>query len=196
VKTRLAERLGPRSAARVYRRVAEAAAREAALLDRPGLERVAWIEPAWRTAEASRWLGPSFRCRAQGEGDLGARLAAAFGEAFESGSRRVVAIGSDCPDLGASLLGRAFDALGCHDAALGPAADGGYYLIGLARPLPEVFEGIPWSSAEVAAATLAILEEWRASVAVLPTLRDLDTFEDLEVLTARWPELLGDLDPA
>ncbi len=104
-----------------------------------------------------------------------------------------MAIGTDCPGLDTSILGRAFDALASHDAVLGPAADGGYYLIGIARPLPGVFVEIPWSTAEVVGVTLRRLREEGASVSILDVLRDLDTPEDFETLAARWPDLLGDL---
>ncbi len=192
-KTRLIPRLGPEKAALAYRRIAEETARQAARLDRPDLERVAWIEPPSRVTDASVWLGPSFAFRPQPEGDLGARLAAAFASAFDSGAARAVAIGTDCPGLGAVRLGRAFDALATHDGVIGPTQDGGYYLIGLARSIPAAFEKIPWSTAEVGRITNDRLLEAAASVCVLDTLRDLDTPEDLDALASRWPELLGDL---
>lgn len=192
-KTRLVPLLGPERAAAAYRRVAEATAREAARLNRRGIERVVCVEPASKMGEISRWLGSSFSYRPQVEGNLGDRLAAAFARAFAPGAARVVAVGTDCPGLDASILGRAFDALASHEAVLGPAADGGYYLIGMARPLPGVFMEIPWSTAEVAGVTLRRLREEGASVSILDVLRDLDTPEDFEALAARWPGLLGDL---
>ncbi|MBI1949756.1 MAG: TIGR04282 family arsenosugar biosynthesis glycosyltransferase [Acidobacteria bacterium] len=192
-KTRLVPLLGPEGAATAYRRVAEATAREAVRLDRPGIERVVCVEPASKTGDVSRWLGSSFSYRPQVEGDLGHRLAASFADVFARSAARVVVLGTDCPGLDASILGRAFDALTSHDAVLGPAADGGYYLIGLARPLPGVFAEITWSTAEVAEISFRRLRDLGASVSILEVLRDLDTPEDFEVLAARWPDLLSNL---
>ena len=192
-KTRLIPLVGPERAVEAYRRVAEETARQVRRLERPGLERIVWIEPGSRMPEASRWLGPSFRYRPQPAGDLGVRLSAAFGEAFREGDEHVVAIGTDCPGLGAPLLDRAFDVVASGKAVLGPSEDGGYYLIGLPRPSPNVFREIPWSTSEVFRVTRGRLEGDGAEVAILETLRDLDTPDDFTALLRRWPELLGGL---
>lgn len=190
-KTRLIPLLGPEGAVAAYRRLAEETARQVLRLDRPDLDRVVWIEPASKMPEASRWLGSSFRYRPQPTGDLGTRLTAAFDEAFGAGDARVVAIGTDCPGLDAPLLDRAFDLLASGQAVLGPTEDGGYYLIGLPRPSPGVFRAVPWSTSEVLRATLMGLDAAHESVALLETLRDLDTPEDLAELAVLWPALLG-----
>ncbi|MBZ5638185.1 MAG: TIGR04282 family arsenosugar biosynthesis glycosyltransferase [Acidobacteriia bacterium] len=189
-KTRLVPLLGEEGAAAVYRRVAEQVLRQASSLDRTAISRIAWVDPAERVRDAAAWIGPRFDTRPQPAEDLGARLERGFAAAFAEGARNVVAIGTDCPDVNAALLARAFDALDEFDAVLGPARDGGYYLLGLSRPLP-VFRDVPWSTERVARATLELLERAGARVKLLETLRDLDTPEDLRALATVWPELLS-----
>jgi hypothetical protein len=118
--------------------------------------------------------------RQQG-GDLGARMRHAFERALGAGSRLVL-IGSDCPALTPAHLAQAHAALLDHDAALAPAEDGGYVLIGLARPLPALFEGIDWGSAAVMGQTRARLAERRVRWKELPTLWDVDRPADYERL--------------
>ncbi len=190
VKTRLIPALGPDGAARLYRRIADRVLGEARGLHRADLRRIAWAAPAEQIAAMRTWVGPEFECRAQAQGDLGRRLSTAFGAAFAEGAQSVVAIGTDCPWVTARLLADAFDALRAHDAVLGPALDGGYYLLGLARLLP-VFESIPWSTPETAAVTLARLAKSGARTRELPPLRDIDSPADLAALAEEWPDWLA-----
>lgn len=122
--------------------------------------------------------GP-WQVRAQCEGSLGERLSNAVGDAFAEGAGRVVAIGSDCPPLTAAHLSEAFAALSDHDVVLGPATDGGYYLIGLRRPIPDLFQDIAWSSDRVLDQTLAAAGRLGLSLHRLPVLADVDRPEDL-----------------
>jgi hypothetical protein len=108
-------------------------------------------------------------------------MASAFQASFEVGMNAVVIIGIDCPDLNAQLIAQAFQKLRQYDLVLGPAQDGGYYLIGLRRSIPELFTGISWSTAEVLQQTLDIAQELKLSVAQLALLRDVDRPEDLSV---------------
>ena len=117
----------------------------------------------------------------QSAGDLGRRMCAAFDSAFQTGSRRVVLIGTDCPELDDRLVQAALDRLGENDLVLGPASDGGYYLIGLRSPAPSLFDGIPWGTGEVLLATLRVAEAAGLSVTLLPRLPDVDCPEDLAV---------------
>jgi rSAM/selenodomain-associated transferase 1 len=125
------------------------------------------------------WLGTNLTYRQQSQGDIGSRMANAFQQAFQAGMESVVLIGIDCPDLDAELLGKAFQLLHQHDLVLGPAADGGYYLIGLKRLFPELFSGIAWSTAAVFPKTVEIAQNLALGVAYLPQLRDIDRPEDL-----------------
>lgn len=111
----------------------------------------------------------------QGDGDLGARMNRALVDAFARGALRVVVIGTDCPSLDASALGEAFDALQTHDCAMGPARDGGYYLAGLRRPAPQLFNGIDWGSERVLSQTLG-----KAAVAGL-SVHQLEPREDVDL---------------
>ncbi|MBI5191058.1 MAG: TIGR04282 family arsenosugar biosynthesis glycosyltransferase [Nitrospirae bacterium] len=119
---------------------------------------------------------------AQAGDDLGARMAAAFGCAFGAGARKAVIVGSDVPTLPSEFISDAFGMLDTADVVLGPSQDGGYYLVGLTRPVPALFAHIPWSARTVFRDTLARAEGLGLSVSTLPTLRDVDTFEDLRAL--------------
>jgi uncharacterized protein len=127
------------------------------------------------------WLGNNIY-RKQSEGDIGCRMAMAFQSAFSSGINRVVLIGIDCPDLTTDLMAEAFQALKSHDLVLGPAQDGGYYLIGLNQLIPQLFTGISWSTAVVLQQTQKIAQKLQLSVGYLPTLSDIDRPEDLAIL--------------
>jgi rSAM/selenodomain-associated transferase 1 len=127
------------------------------------------------------WLGSSIIYRRQSEGDIGCRMASAFQASFQAGMNSVVLIGTDCPDLNAKLIAQAFQELEQHDLVLGPAQDGGYYLIGLHRLIPELFTGISWSTAEVLKQTQSIAQKIELAVAYLPLLSDIDRPEDLSV---------------
>lgn len=113
--------------------------------------------------------------------DLGARLAHAFEIAFGEGAQRVVIVGTDCPDLSAERAAEACRALKTHDVVLGPAVDGGYYLIGLSRPQPCLFEGIDWGTERVLAQTVAAARCNHLSIAQLERLADVDESADLPV---------------
>ncbi len=181
-KTRLIPVLGAVGAAQLHRRLTEsmlqrllAAAQE--LRVRLSIE--VWF--AGGNEELMRqWLGEEVVYRSQGEGDLGERMARAFAAAFAQGMERVAIIGTDCPDLGPLLIAELFQRLqGGSKVVLGPAIDGGYYAIGLRRFLPELFQGISWSTDKVLQQTLdkanVLCYEWQ----LLPELGDIDRPEDL-----------------
>jgi rSAM/selenodomain-associated transferase 1 len=117
----------------------------------------------------------------QGDGDLGRRMARATHAALVGGAERVVVIGTDCPELSADLIDQAFEQLGASDVVLGPAKDGGYYLIGLSRPLPALFDGPDWGGEHVLRQTLDIANSQGLSVHLLDELHDVDRPEDLTV---------------
>lgn len=118
--------------------------------------------------------------RPQASGPLGERLHQAIETAFTEAACTVVVIGSDCPDLSADILETACYAVAQHDLVLGPARDGGYYLIGMRRPIPELFpKSMPWGTGKVQAITLALAAQQGLSVHLLPELTDIDIAEDL-----------------
>jgi len=112
--------------------------------------------------------------------DLGERMANAFARSFESGMEKVVLIGTDCPTLQSQHLNQAFEALTHSDLVLGPATDGGYYLIGMKRKADYLFEGISWSTSEVLSQTLAVATAHGLHFTLLDELSDIDTREDWE----------------
>jgi uncharacterized protein len=126
------------------------------------------------------WLGTDLIYREQTTGDLGQRMAQALAETFKNKYQRAVIIGSDCPQLKAHHLDRAFEALRQKDLVLGPATDGGYYLIGLCRLEQPLFEAISWGTKTVLAKTLSIAAEKKLAIELLEILNDVDRPEDLK----------------
>lgn len=113
-------------------------------------------------------------------GDLGERMRNAFVAHLESGMEKVVLIGTDCPSLEGTHLVQAFEALEHSELVLGPARDGGYYLIGMKRRADFLFEGITWSSELVLSQTLTLAAEQGLRSSLLPILEDIDSPEDWE----------------
>jgi rSAM/selenodomain-associated transferase 1 len=113
--------------------------------------------------------------------DLGLRMAHAFQTALESSYQSAIIMGTDIPGITAPLITMAYKSLQDHDMVLGPTVDGGYYLIGLRAPAPELFENISWSTDSVFSLTEEKAKAIGLSLKILPRLRDLDTVEDLQV---------------
>jgi len=124
-------------------------------------------------------LPGGFESFEQAPGDLGDRLAGAFEILHDGPDARVIAIGSDCPWLDGRAIDEAFEALERADAVVGPAPDGGFHLIGLARPAPGLFRGIPWSTDQTLDATLLRVRAAGLSVTMLSSLPDVDTPADV-----------------
>jgi rSAM/selenodomain-associated transferase 1 len=182
VKIRLAAEIGKRRALEVYRKLVMKTLVAVGPLRRAGIEIRIFGSPSNRLIQLRRWLGPQYGYFPQRGRDLGERLRRASTEAFHTGATRVVMIGSDCPGLTPALLRQAFRALDRRQVVLGPAQDGGYYLIGLARPCPGLFETIPWSTEGVWEATLRRIQDHRFSWQALKRLRDVDHAADLKGL--------------
>ncbi len=141
------------------------------------------------------WLGAGWHYQVQPDGDLGTRIVAALQAAFDQGAEGVVVIGIDCPGIDKRLLTQAFNALQQHDLVLGPATDGGYYLIGLRRLVPELFVGISWGTATVLETTLAIAHTLALGVAQLEPLTDVDYVADLPIWQAVQQQLISVIIP-
>ncbi len=116
--------------------------------------------------------------------DLGARMRQAMQDAFDQGAQDVLLTGTDLPTLPRVHLVEALTLIKAHDVVLGPTTDGGYYLIGLRKMIPELFDGIAWSTASVLAETKKKIEAAGLSLGLLPERRDLDTLEDLKAFIA------------
>ena len=166
VKTRLAKTLGPKAACRAYTRMT------AAVLDR--LSNFSNVQlrftPDDAEAEIAHLLRPGWQSFPQGAGSLGERM----DHAFRDANGPALLIGTDCPDLNASDIREATAALSTHPVILGPARDGGYWLIGLQAPCPPLFQGISWSTSSVFHDTLRIAQQSGQSVHQLRTLTDID----------------------
>lgn len=175
VKTRLLPALRPDEAADLYR---------ALLLDTievvesAGAEVVVAFTPASARRPLERLLGRRRRLLAQPPGDLGDRIEGVLAS-LHGGGRPVLVVGSDCPGLTPERLRGAVEALEGASVVVGPALDGGFYLIGLSRPAPGLLRDIPWSTERVLDATRQRLRERELAVRELPPERDLDTPRDL-----------------
>jgi rSAM/selenodomain-associated transferase 1 len=123
---------------------------------------------------------PELTVRPQIEGDLGERMEASFAQAFIAGAEAVVLTGSDVPGLNDQIVRAAFRALETTPVVIGPASDGGYYLIGMRAPGAPLFKGIEWSGERVLSQTEALAHAQRLAVAYLPERFDVDTIEDLK----------------
>lgn len=130
------------------------------------------------------WIGNGERLEFfyQSGATLGERLTRAFSHAFKEGVKRVAAIGSDSPGLPVRNIRDAFTALESVESVLGPTPDGGYYLIGMSRYLPDLFRNISWSTPKVFNETLEIIHQKRYSLKLLPEYFDIDIPEDMERL--------------
>jgi len=180
-KTRLIPLLGEIGAARLQRRMTELLVQRARDLRH---ERRITIEVSFHGGpeEAVRaWLGNDLSYRRQRGRDLGERLCRAFQSAFREGARRVIAIGSDCPEITVETLNRAFDSLREAELVLGPARDGGYYLVGSCRLFPELFRNMAWGTETVFEETIKRARALGIATALLEPLSDVDRPEDLSV---------------
>jgi len=175
-KTRLIPALGADGAAALQRQLTERIVREAqAFNSRSDLALEIHFDGG-DAAEMERWLGPH-TFRRQTAGNIGERMNQAFAQAFACGMTPVVLIGSDCPGLSEDILRQAFLALQESDLVLGPALDGGYYLIGLNQPQPFLFDNIAWGTPSVLQQTLTQANS--LNVRQLAALHDIDRPQDL-----------------
>jgi hypothetical protein len=182
VKTRLAKQIGEVAAARLYAKfvetilaVTESVADQRIIAYSPDTESARrWFEASVSTAGDTLWVQPA--------GDLGARLTACAEFALSEPEHSLVIIGTDSPTLSTETIAEAFRRLEHNDVVLGPARDGGYYLIGLRSACPRLFAGIDWGTDRVLVQTISRVEEQRLSLHLLPLFYDVDTLEDLKHL--------------
>jgi len=175
-KTRLIQRLGEAEAARLQDAMTRHTLQQAsAVASRRRVEIEVRFTGGSSEAMRERY-GGDFAYTDQGDGDLGQRLSRA---AAEASSRPIVIVGTDCPGISADILDAAFAALSDHDIVLGPALDGGYYLVGCRVFVPALFQGIRWSTSEVLAQTRDAASRAGLSCALLQPLADVDVPDDL-----------------
>jgi rSAM/selenodomain-associated transferase 1 len=173
VKTRLAVSIGDEKALEVYKDLIEKCRSECLAVDAKKnlFYSKAILNDAWDNEAFTKYI--------QNEGDLGDKITAAFREIFKE-EGKVVIIGSDCYDLDAKTIEEAFEKLADSDVVIGPANDGGYYLLGTNSFQPELFQNITWSTELVLGETIQQAKFKNLSVSLLKELIDLDTLEDLE----------------
>jgi len=185
VKTRLAKDIGEEEACDAYRELAET------LFE--NLAEIANVELCFAPANAAHelrpWLRKGWTLAPQAGGELGNRLHKAFLSAFEDGCEKVAIIGSDCPEVTAGDIREAWKRLKRRDLVLGPATDGGYWLIALKRPCAGLFQKIPWSTDRVLARTIAAGTDAGLKIDCLRPLTDIDTLDEWrEFVENRRPE--------
>jgi rSAM/selenodomain-associated transferase 1 len=178
-KTRLIRELGPAGAAKLHEDMTKRTLAWADEFRRRGHTSVEVRFEGGDEDSMQTRFGPGFRFVPQGPGDLGARMSRAVDAAVREGADSVVVVGTDCPDLTGELVERAFEVLRTDELVLGPARDGGYYLIGLRRPLPSLMTDMPWGTGQVLTETLRRATDLGISYRLLTELRDVDRPEDL-----------------
>lgn len=173
VKTRLAKTIGDEKALIVYNDLLLHTKIETHAID---CDKFVFYDNS--IIEDDIWSEEYYQKKLQSHGDLGQRMHDAFEILFEMGYQNCIIIGSDLFDLKAIIIETAFKKLMKHDVAIGPAEDGGYYLLGLKKGHPAIFQNKDWGTASVFKATMKDLKGQK--VCLLDTLNDIDTFEDLE----------------
>lgn len=176
VKTRLARDVGDEAALRIYRSLGRRVVDEAR---KSGFRTVVAFTPRDAEDEVRAWLGDDAAYTPQPEGDLGERMYTVWREVLDQGAPVACLIGTDLPGMTSDHLTEAFSALKESDLVLGPATDGGYYLIGGATPSPSLFRDIPWSTDRVRSMTLERAADSGLSAAQITMLSDVDTVADL-----------------
>lgn len=173
VKTRLAVTLGNERALEIYNKLLQYT-REV-LLSLSNVKK--YIYYSSFVDNQDDWNNEQFEKQLQSKGDLGDRMTSALKESLEK-CQSIVIIGSDCPQLTSIHINNAFEKLKTQDIVIGPSHDGGYYLIGMNRLYPELFQGIEWSTNSVFQETIQKAKELNISFATLETLSDIDCEED------------------
>jgi rSAM/selenodomain-associated transferase 1 len=174
VKTRLAKTLGDEKALAIYLKLSS---HTRAITENLAIDKVIYYSNFVDTEDA--WPNTTFQKKLQNGNDLGEKMNNAFVEGFQSGYERVCIIGTDCLELSKDIIQQAFDQLVCYDAVIGPAKDGGYYLLGMKKPMPELFKNKAWSSDTVATDTIQNFKDLSLSYAQLAVLTDVDEEKDL-----------------
>lgn len=186
VKTRLGRQIGMVRAARLYNDFVLAMIARCREMSFPVIFS---CHPDRSEEDYRKWLGTDNPIIFQNGTNLGAIMQDCFEQLFLMGFVRVVMTGSDIPHLPVKYIERGCKALDDNDIVMGPAMDGGYYLLGMKKScfLSRIFNGIPWSTSQVYPMTMQIIKENRLKCYVLPALRDVDTLDDLEELNLVCP---------
>lgn len=175
VKTRLAKDIGDERALEIYLQLLQHT-----LEITRGLSFRKFIYYADEVSDYDLWSVPGYTRRKQNGNDLGERMLDSFKELFDQGFTRIIIIGSDCLQLKTETLEKAVTLLESNAAVIGPASDGGYYLLGLTKFYPDLFTNKPWSTDQVFAKTIDDFVKQGISYTLLEELSDIDDVTDLE----------------
>ncbi len=179
VKTRLAAETSAEFGSRVASAFLRDSIERLSALD---VEHVLSFTPPEERATFTPLCGDRWRLVPQCDGDLGARLTDFFARQFEREAKQVVVVGTDSPTLPLDHVRGAFTRLETAEVVIGPATDGGYYLIGAARPVPQIFADVRWSKSDVLHQTIARVESMALRLALLPPWYDVDSLDDWRML--------------
>lgn len=175
VKTRLAKSIGEVQALAVYKDLLR--------LTKSVTDPLQVTKQLWYSSFIDHkdiWPNDIYDKRLQKGPDLGKRMQYAFQRSFDESFEKAVIIGSDCSALTTDIIRQAFQALDNHRVVIGPARDGGYYLLGMSQYYPDIFTDKSWSTPTVLTETIEQLQEQNISYTLLPKLNDIDTYKDLK----------------
>ena len=189
VKTRLAKDTGANFATEFYRICAEHILSEIKKLKKDNFSAYVYCDSNFELEKVAGWVGKEFIVKAQIDGDLGERMSRSFNEVFHEGFSKALIIGTDVPDINSDLINSAASKLDENDFVIGPSSDGGYYLLGMNRPITEIFQDFNWSTSLVLQNTLDKIKSLELKVDLLDELIDVDTKNDLK----NWMKIRNDL---
>lgn len=176
VKTRLAASVGNDKAMKIYQQLLQHTSDVCKNID---ADKIVFYSDFF---EEEIWNNLEFKKEIQCGNDLGERMKNAFIKAFENGYEKAIIIGTDCPQIDQTILENAFMKLNHFDVLLGPATDGGYYLLGIKRLSSALFENIKWSTNTVLEKTLEICNQNKLTYFLLPALTDIDEEKDMHLI--------------
>jgi len=178
VKTRLAKDVGDDEAARIYSHMALNIIEGA--IDPQSYNTIIFYDPPEKEKEIKNWIGKKeVQYLPQIGNTLGDRISNAFKEVYSNGADKTVIIGTDCLEVTSEIINKAISLLGETQVVLGPAEDGGYYLLALNQDRPQIFQDINWSTEHVLNQTVSKIVENKLNYQKLKTLKDIDTVDDI-----------------
>ena len=180
VKTRLAKNVGNKFAVSFFRACAEHTFKELLKVKEMGSDLFLFCSEENEIEQVKQWTGNNFNCYSQQGSDLGIKMYNAFSTVFKEGYKKVIIIGTDAPDVSMNLMQSAISVLDNYSVVIGPANDGGYFLLGFKSKLIDLFSGIEWSTDSVFDNTIEKLNNSKTNYFMLEELTDIDTLEDLQ----------------
>lgn len=179
VKTRLSATIGENFAKNFYKICAEHTFEEILKVNDKNKEQFLFYSDKKNKNKISEWTENKFLCFPQRGKDLGEKMLNAFKTIKKENATKAIIVGTDLPDISSDILNKSFELLNDSDIVIGPATDGGYYLLGMKKIYKELFSNMPWSSDILFDKTLNVIKELGLEASILPELSDIDTEEDL-----------------